>query len=745
MNNPVACSSSQAVRGLLAGLALVVLPGCVGLHSYDPRNTHAPQAPLDPPDLIRFVDETSPALPRRSLDAADEAFLAEPFIIEFDDEGDFWTPASTAGQPADSRRISQFERARAALRLAKGANRPVSLLFFVHGWKHDASDREGSNLNDFRNVIRRLNETDDTPRLYLGVYIAWRGASWNPFRAPPDRQGLLTSANQIPLTLSYWDRANATDRVARASVSYAMLALAAEAKRTDLPLAAGTHRHAQRDYVVMVGHSMGGRILERAVAQAMVGGLTLRLPDIARERARLAEALAANANDQLAARKNQHTEETQFALLLARRQTREAALAAAEKALDDAKAARDLAASGQTGVISRIGQLFRRWFGPASDTMEPPPSLDLQIQRLRDRIAQEDAAVRAYVANPADAKAPPDPVTPARLEDLRQLRDELEAAVIERAKADTRIDAARLAVTVAEEQLRQAQASLAADTTGLAEAETRLEGLRETVARLSFERVELHDRGRRLFARPADLIVLLNPATNSVLSRQLREALSDPWVRACLRPTDATPVATEYHAPWIVSVSSPGDTPNARVFPIASNLSRLFGRFRNDEASPDQRHFVTTTGPLNDRFRTHVIEKFVPPDDRTAPPPPALPDASANFIAINQDPRQLTRFIDPRHGDPSQLVVTDEAVYRLRSGTKLSDARLGEATPTTTPAEPSPYWAILADASLIQNHNDVFSPRAQALTASLLRMFLPRDPPTVEIADAAAPLAATTP
>lgn len=163
-------------------------------------------------------------------------------FIEFDDQGELWAP-------------SQLERALALLEARNRAPLGMALVVFVHGWNSSVSPREDRSpkgtLHQFREVlirIRKQNELhfpgQDFP--VMGILLGWRG-----------------KVSSVPLLreLSFYNRRGAAERIAGASATEAIYRILTQLR--DNP----------RSRSVLIGHSFGSMILERALAQAVVGAL----------------------------------------------------------------------------------------------------------------------------------------------------------------------------------------------------------------------------------------------------------------------------------------------------------------------------------------------------------------------------------------------------------------------------------------------------------------------------------------
>lgn len=162
-------------------------------------------------------------------------------FIEFDDHGEPWAP-------------SQLERTIELIEQANSGGKRSLVILFVHGWNNDSSKREDrkkeNNVEGFKRLLDQTQqlidragaETEDVSA--IGVYLSWRGRS--------------TSVKPLkPFT--FYSRRGAGQRVAGVSTTEAILRVMAAAKSN--PRSAG----------IVIGHSFGGMIVERALMQAMVG------------------------------------------------------------------------------------------------------------------------------------------------------------------------------------------------------------------------------------------------------------------------------------------------------------------------------------------------------------------------------------------------------------------------------------------------------------------------------------------
>jgi hypothetical protein len=159
-------------------------------------------------------------------------------VIEFDERGDYWDPG-------------QITRADKMIR-SKSA--PI-LLTYVHGWRHDARPGD-QDLVAFQNFLNQLNE--GLNQKVCGVFIGWRGASVQEKGA----KGLIS---QPAALLSFWSRKKITDQMAGVPFANTLWRLAATSK-------------SKNGQSILIGHSFGGRIVERALGSTAIAQMNNRKP-----------------------------------------------------------------------------------------------------------------------------------------------------------------------------------------------------------------------------------------------------------------------------------------------------------------------------------------------------------------------------------------------------------------------------------------------------------------------------------
>lgn len=157
-------------------------------------------------------------------------------FVEFDDQGYLREPVLKDG----------LVRHLAGL----AATRPLLVVVFAHGWKHNADPADG-NVAAFSQLLLDLATADaegcaNTPcqsRQVVGVYLGWRGLSnrLEPFK-----------------TLSFWDRKGRAHRVGGDGVTEVLAELAKINARD------------RESRLVIMGHSFGGAVVYNAVNQMLI-------------------------------------------------------------------------------------------------------------------------------------------------------------------------------------------------------------------------------------------------------------------------------------------------------------------------------------------------------------------------------------------------------------------------------------------------------------------------------------------
>jgi hypothetical protein len=206
-------------------LSIVLLSGCVANRPYRLKDVGGGVYERNFPGQGR-PSEQHVAVPGRNYRLS---------FVEFDDKGDFWDRGQLAIAAAQIKRSSK----------------PVLLVVFIHGWHHNAADRPENTKNPgdvqtFKCLLSQLAVSQSTSHLNVhGVYIGWRGSL---VKGPLDY-------------FTFLDRKAAATRIAGTPVTETIFELIRQARR----------RAPDTSKSVVIGHSFGALVLEKAMAQAVAG------------------------------------------------------------------------------------------------------------------------------------------------------------------------------------------------------------------------------------------------------------------------------------------------------------------------------------------------------------------------------------------------------------------------------------------------------------------------------------------
>ena len=200
------------------------IAGCAANRPY-----HAGEAPTE--------TVVTPATSKTARDIYRLAF------IEFDEQGDFW----------------DREQLRKTVQAIRDTGRPILLVSYIHGWQNNSREADADDVAQFRALLARLT-ADQTVQLsglqVFGVYVSWRGRVVHKVNPVVDAVTWLFKEG------SFYSRKNAATRISSSTpITEAIFTLIKTARR-DTP---GNSR------CVVIGHSFGALVLEKALAQALVG------------------------------------------------------------------------------------------------------------------------------------------------------------------------------------------------------------------------------------------------------------------------------------------------------------------------------------------------------------------------------------------------------------------------------------------------------------------------------------------
>jgi len=196
---------------------------------------------------------------------------------------------------------------------------------------------------------------------------------------------------------------------------------------------------------------------------------------------------------------------------------------------------------------------------------------------------------------------------------------------------------------------------------------------------------EMHGHAAADRSLPADLILMVNPASDSILTRQMIAALASRH--------------TENSRPFLVSLTSTADAATGMAFPISTSLAATTKVFNDvpvpgTETRESERRFYTATPGHNQFLINHETEKL----DKTINAPGGL-----NALQTNLS-----------HNLIADVFATDGPNGRLDLW-KIKP--IGKVD--------VPYWDVKVDPSIIKDHGDIWNPKAQAMMAAIFRMTNP--------------------
>jgi len=170
--------------------------------------------------------QNSTAQPKNSVRAKEGHQLA---FIEFGEQGSYQDP-------------TQLQN---AVDLIKSTPRPL-VITYVHGWHNNAGSKDVDRFSDWLRDLSKTPRVRDSGLHLIGVYLGWRGEITD---VPVIRQ------------FSFYSRKSAAERLASNFDCYDAIAAISQAARE-------SHQN-DGQYTVLIGHSFGGLVVERAVAHAI--------------------------------------------------------------------------------------------------------------------------------------------------------------------------------------------------------------------------------------------------------------------------------------------------------------------------------------------------------------------------------------------------------------------------------------------------------------------------------------------
>ncbi len=275
---------NRIVSTLVASLAVLLLGGCVSLAPF--RTTIAPPG--------TDCSGAAAASTTCATSTRESTALYDLHFVEFDDQG-LQYPSSFAvaavpqaacdetsnaclQQPPWAYQINNLIK-QLNVTAADAGTDGITLIVFIHGWKHNASASDG-NVEGFRKLLQTaalIEEHRPQPvtgrslgrpskRRIVGVYVSWRGSS-------TDVAGLKE--------LTFWSRKTAAMHVAQGASRELFARLRGfKCVENALDYPVGERNcnrppaRGDRVKLVLIGHSFGGLILYNSISGSLIESMT---------------------------------------------------------------------------------------------------------------------------------------------------------------------------------------------------------------------------------------------------------------------------------------------------------------------------------------------------------------------------------------------------------------------------------------------------------------------------------------
>ena len=243
-------------RALYLAALAVALASCVPLKQYRTVTVKNPQTgAIDDQPCPASAPNASTdtcSLERRTYhyEGADHDYYFA--TVEFDDEGWFW----------DRRQMEKLLRFLYDYKDEGG--KPGQFLIFAHahGWQHNG-DACDNNVVCFERLLERMDVSErafhrDAPRKIVGIFVAWRG-----------RSGSIPKLNAT----TFYSRKDAGSRVGIGGVTELLTRL------NDFRSLKNYYHDGDKTQLVISGHSFGGQVIFKALAQPLIERAVKMLPN----------------------------------------------------------------------------------------------------------------------------------------------------------------------------------------------------------------------------------------------------------------------------------------------------------------------------------------------------------------------------------------------------------------------------------------------------------------------------------
>ena len=191
----------------------------------------------------------------------------------------------------------------------------------------------------------------------------------------------------------------------------------------------------------------------------------------------------------------------------------------------------------------------------------------------------------------------------------------------------------------------------------------------------------------------ADLVILVNPASQSMLAKNMVGLLK----RNRLQFYREDEAGNRRESPLIVSVTSTGDTATGNLYPLALSMKGWSKKFRQYEPTdcspaPSQKEFYTHTAGHNPVLYSHVIATT----------------GSIDAGSVDDSEMVLEVSVDPKTGENRYTFPGQENLFTIQ--------RLPLGYNDT------PYWIMNAPPELIRDHSEIFTYNTIQMIRALMHL-----------------------
>ena len=191
----------------------------------------------------------------------------------------------------------------------------------------------------------------------------------------------------------------------------------------------------------------------------------------------------------------------------------------------------------------------------------------------------------------------------------------------------------------------------------------------------------------------ADLVILVNPASQSMLAKNMVGLLKRNRLQFYREDEDGN----RRESPLIVSVTSTGDTATGNLYPLALSMKGWSKKFRQYEPTdcspaPSQKEFYTHTAGHNPVLYSHVIATT----------------GSIDAGSVDDSEMVLEVSVDPKTGENRYTFPGQENLFTIQ--------RLPLGYNDT------PYWIMNAPPELIRDHSEIFTYNTLQMIRALMQL-----------------------